>query len=452
MRILTRYLLRAHVGPFLFALFALTSLLFVNVVARRFPELAGKGLSTSVILEVFALSLPHIIALTLPMAVLVAVLYAFSQLAADNEITALKASGVNLVGLMVPLVVAGTVLAAFMVYFNDRILPETNHDLKLLLMDVNRKSPTLQLKEQVINEIQTRDMQTRYFLQAASIDRTTNRLRGVVIYDLSLGGRDRTVYADSGKMAFNREQTDLFLTLYDGSVEETKEIEPHRFQRVFFKEQKLMLLGIGNVLERTTEDAYRSDREMSLAMLSAGVDSARKDYDAARKNAQRVGAVAVEPVLGGGSRDSAEIALRAGAGEARMFAAQAATAKQRMNELQVEWHKKFAIPFACIVFVLLGAPLAIRFPRGGPGMVIALSLSIFGIYYISLIGGESLGDKGRVEPFVGPWAPNLVFLPFSLWALSRIGRETSTTRGGGWADLAGALKGVLTPWRRKRGG
>src|SRR5687767_831606 len=314
MRILTRYLLRAHVGPFLFALFALTSLLFVNVVARRFPELAGKGLTTPVILEVFALSLPHIIALTLPMAVLVAVLYAFSQLAADNEITALKASGVNLISLIVPLVVAGIGLAAFMVYFNDRILPETNHDLKLLLMDVNRKSPTLQLKEQVINEIQTRDMQTRYFLQAAHIDHVTNKMRGVVIYDLSLGGRDRTVYADSGRMAFNREQTDLFLTLFDGSVEEVKEAEPYRFQRVYFKEQQLMLAGIGNVLERTTEDAYRSDREMSLAMLSAGVDSARKDLVSARKNARNIGLMAIDPALRGASQDSVETALRNGAG------------------------------------------------------------------------------------------------------------------------------------------
>src|SRR5688572_2405559 len=134
MRILTRYLLRAHVGPFLFALFALTSLLFVNVVARRFPELAGKGLTTPVILEVFALSLPHIIALTLPMAVLVAVLYAFSQLAADNEITALKANGVSLRRLLIPLVLASVALAAFMVYFNDQILPETNHMLKSRLV------------------------------------------------------------------------------------------------------------------------------------------------------------------------------------------------------------------------------------------------------------------------------------------------------------------------------
>jgi lipopolysaccharide export system permease protein len=450
MRILTRYLLRVHLGPFLFALFALTGLLFVNVVARRFPELAGKGLAMPVILEVFALSLPHIVALTLPMAVLVAVLYAFSQLAADNEITALKASGVNLVRLIVPLLFAGAVLAAGMVYFNDRILPETNHELKLLLMDINRKSPTLQLKDQVVNEIQTNDLQTKYFLQATSIDRTTNKLRGVVIYDLSIAGRDRTVYADSGRMAFNREQTDLFLTLYDGSIEEVKEIEPERFTRVFFKEQRLMLVGIGNVLERTKEDAYRSDREMSLAMLSAGVDTARIELVTAQRDARRFGLGAIDPTLRGASPDSAMMALRNSSSEARMLAARTASAQQRINELQVEWHKKFAIPFACIVFVMLGAPLAIRFPRGGPGMVIAISLTIFGIYYMSLIGGESLGDKGRVQPFWGPWAPNVVFLPLSLLALMRVGRETATTRGGGWADLATAIKGVLMPWRRKR--
>jgi lipopolysaccharide export system permease protein len=450
MKILTRYLLRAHLGPFLFALFALTSLLFVNVVARRFPELAGKGLPMPVILEVFALSLPHIVALTLPMAVLVAVLYAFSQLAADNEITALKASGVNLLGLLVPLLGAGLVLAAFMVYFNDRILPETNHALKLLLMDVNRKSPTLQLKEQVINEIQTRDLTTRYFLQAAHIDRVTNKLRGVVIYDLSVSGRDRTVYADSGQMAFNREQTDLFLTLHDGSIQEVKEAEPHNFQRVFFKEQMLLLAGIGNVLERTMEDAYRSDREMGLNLLSANVDSARKELSEIQREARKFGLAAADEVLRSGSPEAAEGTLRQSATEIRMLAARAQSAQRRMNELKVEYHKKFAIPFACLVFVLIGAPLAIRFPRGGPGMVIAISLTIFGIYYMSLIGGESLGDEGKVRPFWGPWAPNLLFLLLSVGGLLRIGRETATSRGGGWADLGATLRGIVMPWQRKQ--
>jgi lipopolysaccharide export system permease protein len=141
MRILTRYFLKQHLGPFIFSLIVLTSLLFINAVARRFEDLAGKGLPSDIIFEVYLYSFPHILALTLPMAVLVAVLYSFSQLTADNEITALKASGVNMRRLLLPLVIAGVVLAGFMVWFNDRLLPETNHRLKILLIDVARKSP-----------------------------------------------------------------------------------------------------------------------------------------------------------------------------------------------------------------------------------------------------------------------------------------------------------------------
>ena len=447
MRILTRYVLRAHIAPFLFALFALTSLLFVNTVARRFPDMAGKGLPMSVILEVMALSLPHIVALTLPMAVLVAVLYAFSQLTADNELTALKASGVNLLRLQVSLVIAAAVLGGFMLYFNDRILPETNHQLKVLLMDINRKNPTLTLKEQVINNIQTADMRTRYYLQAARIDAATNRLRDVVIYDMSVPQRDRTVYADSGRMAFNREQTNLFLTLYDGSVHETRQTEPAEFQRVFFKQQMIMVEGIGNVLERTAQDEYRSDREMSLGMLKAAVDTSEAHLAAIREEARKYGESAVRDVMAQGSVEGKSMQT---ASELRMLAARAQAEQRRSNEFKVEYHKKFAIPFACIVFVLIGAPLAVRFPRGGPGMVIAISLLIFGIYYMSLIGGESLGDKGSIKPFWGPWAPNFLFLLLSIWGLAKMGRETATTRGGGWSDLLSTVGATLTPWRRRR--
>jgi lipopolysaccharide export system permease protein len=445
MRILTRYLLRAHVAPFLFALFALTSLLFVNTVARRFPDMAGKGLPASVILEVMAFSIPHIIALTLPMAVLVSVLYAFSQMTADNEVTALKASGVNLLRLQFSLVIAAAVLGAFMLYFNDRILPETNHQLKVLLMDINRKSPTLQLKEQVINDIQTSDMQTRYFLQAAHIDARTNKLRDVVIYDLSLPGRDRTVYADSGRMAFNREQTNLFLTLYDGSMHEVREGEPQNFQRLFFKQQLLLVAGIGNVLQRTAEDEYRSDREMSLAMLKAAVDSSEASLTQLRREARKFGELAVDQVMAAGSTEGT--ALHA-ASEVRMLTARAQAEQRRSNEYRVEYHKKFAIPFACIVFVLIGAPLAVRFPRGGPGMVIAISLLIFGIYYMSLIGGESLGDKGQIKPFWGPWAPNALFLLLSIWGLAHMGRESATARSGGWGEMLATLGSSLRWWRK----
>jgi lipopolysaccharide export system permease protein len=482
MRILTRYLLRSHIAPFLFALSVLTGLLFINTVARRFADLAGKGLGARVIFEVFGLSLPHIVALTLPMAVLVAVLYTFSQLTADNEITALKASGTNLVSILLPLMVAGVLMAGFMVWFNDAVLPETNHKLKNLMSDIGRKSPTLQLKEQVINPIRpSRDLRSHYYLQAAGIDHGDNSLQDVVIYDMSVGLGTRTIYADSGRMAWNVEQTNLLLTLYDGFVLEADVSDPAEFQRITFHEHRQVLEGVGDELTRVDE-SYRSDREMSISMLAGSIDTARIQLDSLRAKAVEQSVAAVRQALAG-PVDLADEALRAGPPstgglraaeligqgvrrtewdaqdritrrtqlEMSVLRNQMEARQLEINRLTVEYHKKFAIPVACIVFVLVGAPIAVRFPRGGAGMVIAISLFVFGVYYMSLIGGESLGDRGQIIPWSGPWAPNLVFTVLALLGLARIGKETSSARGGGWDDLWVSIRAFLTrPFRRRR--
>jgi len=473
MRILTRYLLKSHIGPFFFALFALTGILFVNAVARRFEELAGKGLPAGVVLEVFVLSLPHILALTLPMAVLVAVLYAFAQMSAENEITALKASGASLIRMIMPLVVAAFLFAGFMLWFNDRLLPDSNARLKNLLADIGSKRPTLELTEQIINPISAGDYRSRYYLQAARIDDETQRMWDVVIYDLSATNarKARTIYADSGSMALNPELTDLMLTLYDGVVYEVDEANAGEMQRVAFAEQRVELKGVGSTLERTQE-SQRSDREMSIAMLQAVVDTARRELEQLKQEAQQVHNVNLERVLAGPAAEAVtsgdelppstglpvldprarEAMMRNSSGdevtyraalEAQRLANNAMTLQGQINQYSVEVHKKYAIPIACIIFVLIGAPLAVRFPRGGIGMVIAASLAIFAIYYMSLIGGESLGDRGSIPPFVGPWAPNLLFGVIAVWALSRIGRETASSRGGGWDDLWLSIRGLL---------
>ncbi len=95
------------------------------------------------------------------------------------------------------------------------------------------------------------------------------------------------------------------------------------------------------------------------------------------------------------------------------------------------------------MFVLIGAPLAVRFPRGGVGMVIAVSLTIFGIYYTGLIGGEQLADKGTVSPLWAMWASNVLFAVLALWGIARIGHEASHSRGGGWDDLLSSLKDIV---------
>lgn len=622
MRILSRYLLKTAAGPFLFALGVLTGLLMINTVARRIEDLAGKGLPLSVIIEVFLLSIPHVLALTMPMAVLVAVLYTFSQLAADNEVTALKASGVNLARLVVPLLGAATVLAGLMLWFNDQLLPDTNHRLKNLLIDVGQKSPTLQLEERVINPIPSNDYRTRYYLQAAAVDPASNTLSDVVIWDMSDPRQIRTVYADSGQMAFNQARTDLFLTLYSGHINQLEEGLPERFQRIFFNEQVIRMRNVGNVLQRSEGEGHRGEREMGLAMLQEAADeraaelariedeidrftsaalertlsgasgplyardvvqeeageadgdqpATRADADAGAETADgppardgpqagaggndtsalpagdvpesrrvpltperepgapaapaaesgeaipEAGALLRERMARAGAETSARtearttdtaarlnperitqakdsaIAARTGleppaqapgeaaadalprpdaarqklavdrirtaqarrtdergpdllatsaAAELNSLADRARSRRLQVNSYQVEYQKKLAIPFACIVFVLIGAPLAVRFPRGGVGMVIAISLGIFAIYYVGLIGGEKLADEGYVDPFWAMWATNAIFLLLGIWGMFRIGYESSTSRGGGWDDLIHSLKTVL---------
>jgi lipopolysaccharide export system permease protein len=121
-----------------------------------------------------------------------------------------------------------------------------------------------------------------------------------------------------------------------------------------------------------------------------------------------------------------------------------------VNEAAVELHKKFAISVACTVFVLVGAPIALRFPRGGVGLVIGVSLVIFGIYYIGLIAGEALADKNYLTPFWAMWAANILLTIVGLFLLARMGRETSTTRGGDFREMLEIVRNVFRRERRSR--
>ena len=519
--LLSRYLLRECVPPFLFALGALTGLMLLNQVARQFGDLVGKGLSWGVIGEVFGLSVPFIIAMTLPMAVLVSVLFAFTRLGADNEVTALKASGIDMIALVRPVLAVSVVLAAANFLFNDQVLPRSNHQLRTLLVDIARKKPTFKLQEQMVNEV----IPGRFYLRAGRIDQGADRLREVVIYDLADAARRRTIYADSGFMRFNQDTTDLTLTLFDGYIHDYDGAQPGLFRRVFFHTDYVRLRGVSNRLERTDNDAFRGDREMSSCQMEAvvndnrdaladiereravarendlrallGVAPRQADF-AARARAPRAG-LSIAPYCrvtgaigrlvlptparadtvpdaalrelvgrraGGGTADSeADAAQRPRV--SRMPAASATDiAGARLRDAQlvlrarydatlvqlyryrVEIHKKFSIPAMCVVFVLIGAPLALRFPRGGVGLVIGASAGIFGLYYVGLIGGESLADKLVITPFWAMWAPNLLMMAVGAALFARLGREHASNRGGDWSERIAAIR---DRWLARRG-
>jgi len=115
--------------------------------------------------------------------------------------------------------------------------------------------------------------------------------------------------------------------------------------------------------------------------------------------------------------------------------------RQRAAIYEVEIQKKLAISAACVIFALLGMPLAIRYPRGGVGLVIGTSLAVFSVYYVGLIGGEELGDRLIVPPFLAMWTPNLLFLLASIPLLIGARRAGSTAHGGDWEELRQTLFG-----------
>jgi lipopolysaccharide export system permease protein len=485
MSILSRYIIRQHAGPFVFALGALTGLMLLHQVARRIGDLVGKGLPWGVIVEVFALSVPFIVAMTLPMTVLVAVLYATSRLAGDSEVTALRAGGVSLWRILRPLLLAGVVLTLAAFAFTDHILPRTNHRLRTLYTDIARKKPTFTIKEQVINEFKGGQL----FLRAATIDPATYLMHDLAIYDLSDQDRKRVIYADSGFLAITEDQEDAYLTLFSGVMHDFDRQDPSMFQVSEFERDVVRIEGVGNELRRTISDSYKGEREMSICEMERSVANARRDEKLALHRAASTrlsglfGLVGLPPAQPDTqvTTERPSVYCRAlrswaswllppalaaqepqrpatirrfpvpadqrarinrgtppglRASELRSQEESARLDRRRAASFLVEIHKKYAMATACLIFVLVGVPTAIRFPRGGLGFVIGMSLGIFAIYYIGLIGGESLADKLVVPPSI-MWAPNAVFFVTGVILLRR-------SRSAGTAPPLRGLRAWLT--------
>ena len=526
-RTLSRYLLRQHLAPLGFALTALTALMLLQQIAKQFGNLVGKGLPWGVIIEVFVLSIPFIVAVTLPMAVLVAVLHAFTRLAADNEITALAASGVSTWRVIAPVLGGATLVGALSFAWNDQVLPHSNHRLRTLQVDIQRKKPSFALREQVINEV----VPEQFFLRATHIDPNTNRLKDVTIYDLEDAERRRIISARSGRMAYTPGGRDLYLTLEDGDIRGVNRTDPAQFNRTFFRVNRIRVGGVRDTLVLTEHDTYKSDREMTICEMGGQVAAARRDQERARLEAR----LAVEndlrrlaglaPVLAPppaprpdtappgvycrvlrrfgawlspeaaaaqtpqtprrrpapSSRSpsppaasaaqaprvipspgvpvprrpppvlamppSALVTAGASIGEEQ----RARAARQRAAGYEVEIHKKCAIAAACIIFALVGAPVGLRFQRGGAGLVIGVSLAVFTVYYVGLIGGEELGDRLLVSPFFAMWTPNLIFAAVGLVGLWRVRRPGNSPHGADWGDVGYAVA-KWVGWRHRRGG
>jgi len=146
MFILERYIIKNHIGPFFFSLSILTFVFIMDFILKYIDPFLKKGISFTVVIQVFVLSLGHMFALIIPMAILPATIMAFGNLASENEVTAMKANGISLYRMLAPGIIFGAMLAAGMVLYNNHLLPESNHKLRNLLIDIYKKKPSIRIK------------------------------------------------------------------------------------------------------------------------------------------------------------------------------------------------------------------------------------------------------------------------------------------------------------------
>lgn len=350
MRILTRYILRESLASFFMALLLFTFILLMDRIFDLVSMVISKGVGLVAVGKLLSYTFPFTFTLSLPMATLLAILLSLGRLNQDNEITAIKASGVSTLRIMTPLLITCLLLSLFGIYFNDRVVPAANHKFKNLYTEIIYRTPVLKLEERTFIELKD----TRLYFE--SIDKKASTFKGVIIYKNEKDGLPLMITAEDGSFRSDQQQG-LVLELHNGARHLVDKNDFYKYNRVFFAAYSMLI----NLAQDTPQDAvrYKSLREMNKQELGAEIQRLKNS-------------------------------------------------RINHNSLLVEYHLRNVIPFACLTFALIGIPLGLRPKQTTKGLGFGLSLILIILYYTILITGMTAGERGMIKPFISVWLPNIV--------------------------------------------
>jgi len=381
-----------------------TFVLVMDFIIDIMDLIIDKGLSAWTILEIFGLNLAWMLALSVPMAVLVATLMAFGRLSSDNEITAIKSSGTSLYTIVAPALAASIILAVLISLFSNFVLPEFNLRARTLMSDIGKKRPTLTFKAGIFM-----DEFPGYTVLIKKLDERSSQLEGITIYDTGGGPSPTTFTARRGSLEFSPDGNTLRMDLYDGEMHEVDAEDPAKYRRVNFRKHTLYIKDVGSKLVRSNSE-YRGDREMTSAMMLRRIEELKVQIGEHLGRMEKLGHTAAGHLEGDQKIESTQEDLTVSPTTLSQLQAEQRAVlhlRKKINGYWVEIHKKFSIPAACIVFVLIGAPLGVMARRGGIAIGVGMSLGFFLLYWAFLIGGEELADRLIAPPLVAMWSPNI---------------------------------------------
>ena len=435
---MSRYFIREMVLPFFFSLLMITFLLFINFLLRAVDRFLGKGLDVITILEYLFLNLAWIIALSVPMAVLLSTLMTFGRLSEDNEINAMRASGVGFLAIIRAPIMFGITIAMLLIFFNNFILPDMNFRARLLSGDIYRKRPGMNIEPGIFL-----DNLPNYSMIVGGKD-------GEIMSDVRIFSKGKqeaqtSIHAKTGTLSTLADA--FLLTLFNGEIHELENKDFTNYRRIIFETHKI-IIPADDILLNRRDSSNRTDREMTVPMILNKIKGYEKKIRVV--NTRLKGAfyrtlgdsilpvsmedgkaivtaaqdsIRSDSTLSKGHLHKKERQLRSLERQVKNELGLITSYLKGRNKYAVEAHKKFSLPFACILFVLLGAPLGVLAKRGGFAISTSLSFGFFLLYYVLLIGGEELADRNQISAAIGMWAPNAVLLAVALYLTLHTVRE-----------------------------
>lgn len=421
MKILTRYILKEMVGPTALGFAFYTFIILMRQLFDFAGMIIRRSLPASTVFELLFLSLPNIIVLTVPMSLLFGILIAVGRLSADSEMIAMRALGISTRAIYRPVFIFSLLIFLLNLYLMNVLLPAGNTRLMALRAEITTSSIEKEIKPRIFY-----DEYENVVIYVNDIDPRTGRWKGVFVADSRTEESPTSNPAQAAQAAAAQREADTTSPLAAGRTS-----------------QKIVLSENGSLSILPSKQVWLNLHDAETHFW----DPRRPDrYDLNSNAFQRMrlpDRAAVGP-NGAYPRSLRELNLRELFQQARIADRHD---RATYNLAHVEIHKKFAIPFACLVFGVLGLPLGITNRRGGKSSGFSLSVAIFLIYYVMIYNGEQLAASGRVQPWVAMWTPNILLLVLGIYLLGRANRETGGQRGN---IVKTMITGVTALFARKR--
>ncbi len=397
---LYRYIWQELLPPFLLGLLGFTFILLTGRILQLTELFVNKGISLLYILRFIYYLIPSFMVLTIPMAMLLAVMVAFSRLASDNEITALKSAGISLYQMVPPVLILAAAAFILTIFFSLYLLPQANQASRSLLFEIASTKANVGVKERVFN-----DDFDGLVIYVERVSPRTLKWENIFISDSRFPEESHAIVAREGVVLSDPAQLTVTLKLKNGSIHKLGK-QPEVYQKIDFATYDLRLSLKTNLIKKQEEKKHPAD--MTLNELLQAIRFWRLQSEDARI-------------------------------------------------LLIKIHEKFTIPFACLVFGLIGIPLGTQSPfgRAAKSLGFSWSVALILIYYLLANAGNSLAERGLIPVEVGLWFPNAFFLVLGLYLLIKTARGApiffmaGLNRALSWLNRE--LKESFPPMERKSG-